>query len=426
MKLTDWKQEALKLYESGATWRQVYAFAEKTFPDKPADKARDKVRDYLRTTDAYRELNKADSINYKSSIEYKQDGTIISDKLIEICENEDMTPEFLMAKHGLDVTKWDVVSYRNNYWHSQVKGGKRLVMYQSKITVKPKADGISFAEIDKHFAQLDRTHKAPKRHYTNRNPRYMAEVNIADLHLGKLCWHGDTGNNFDYKIAQRVYSQIVSEVCDELKGKPIEYITFVWSNDFFNSDTIIKTTTAGTPQDTDIRWQKLFNVGTDMLIDGISLLSEIAPVKTFWTASNHDEVTGYHAIKYLDAWFRKDPDVQIDTDARARKYLLYGNTLIGFTHGDKERAKRLQTLMPNEAAEWWSQSKYHEFHTAHLHKEDAIINEDNGVIVRRISSPTATDTWHYQSGYVGAVRKAQTFIYDKERGLIYTINTPVQ
>ncbi len=63
-------------------------------------------------------------------------------------------------------------------------------------------------------------------------------------------------------------------------------------------------------------------------------------------------------------------------------------------------------------------------HAAHLHSEHAI-NEANGVIVRRIASPTAADTWHYESGYVGAVRKAQTFIYDKERGLLQTINTPV-
>ncbi|NLM09053.1 MAG: hypothetical protein GX215_09020 [Clostridiales Family XIII bacterium] len=72
----------------------------------------------------------------------------------------------------------------------------------------------------------------------------------------------------------------------------------------------------------------------------------------------------------------------------------------------------------------WAKAKYHEIHAAHLHSEQ-MIEEINGVIVRRISSPTATDTYHYESAYIGAVRKAQTFIYDKERGLVHTINTPV-
>ena len=79
--------------------------------------------------------------------------------------------------------------------------------------------------------------------------------------------------------------------------------------------------------------------------------------------------------------------------------------------------------MPIEAKELWGQA-YHEMHTAHLHSEQ-MIQEINGVIVRRISSPTALDTWHTTHGYMGAVRKAQTFLYDKARGLVQTINTPV-
>ncbi len=55
-----------------------------------------------------------------------------------------------------------------------------------------------------------------------------------------------------------------------------------------------------------------------------------------------------------------------------------------------------------------------------------MIQEINGVIVRRISSPTAADTYHTERGYLGNVRKAQVFIYDKERGLKQVINIPVQ
>lgn len=52
--------------------------------------------------------------------------------------------------------------------------------------------------------------------------------------------------------------------------------------------------------------------------------------------------------------------------------------------------------------------------------------EINGVIVRRISSPTAPDTWHTVSAYMGSVRKAQVFVCDRERGLKHVINTPIQ
>ena len=426
--MQDWKVIARRLKADGKSWREITYAVMPCFSDTPPyDTAKDRVRMLFRNTPEYKAKNAPpDAADHPTSTEYKQDGTVVYDKLIEIMEGEEITPEVIMKAHNITPGKWEVVSYRNNYWHSQVKGGKRLVMYQSRLVVKPKKQGVSYEQIDAFFNDMMQRYERPAR----LAPRHtgggcMAEVNIADLHFGKLCWHGDTGNNFDYKIAREMFLQIVSDICGELQNKPLDFIRFVWANDFFNSDTTSKTTTAGTPQDTDIRWQKLFSVGCEMLIAAVDMLAQVAPVETFYTPSNHDEMTGYYAIKMLEAWFRNDERVRVDTDARTRKYYLYGNVLIGYTHGDKEKPRNLQMVMPNEAREMWGKAKYCEMHAAHLHSEHAI-NEANGVIVRRIASPTATDTWHYESGYVGAVRKAQTFIYDKERGLLQTINTPIQ
>ena len=44
----------------------------------------------------------------------------------------------------------------------------------------------------------------------------MAEVNIADLHLGKLAWHGDTPENYDYKIARDIFYRIIAEIIEKL------------------------------------------------------------------------------------------------------------------------------------------------------------------------------------------------------------------
>lgn len=422
----EWQAAAMRLFLLGKSWSEMTDALLPHFPGLSWKQVREKVRDYVRKSPEYKAKNqRTEPAEHPQSIEYKQDGTVVYDKLIEIMEGEEITPEVIMKAHNIAPEKWDIVCYRNNYWHSQIKGGKRLVMYQSRLVVKPKKQGISLEEIDAFFRGLTWRYSTPEPF----SPRTtgggcMAEVNVADLHFGKLCWHGDTGNNFDYKIAREMFLQIISEISAELRGKQLDFIRFVWANDFFNSDTITKTTTAGMLQDTDIRWQKLFNTGSEMLIAAIDMLAQIAPVETFYTPSNHDEMTGYYAIKLLEAWFRNDPRVKIDTDAKARKYFLYGNVLIGYTHGDKEKPRNLQMVMPNEARELWGKAKFCEMHAAHLHSEHAI-DEANGVIVRRISSPTATDTWHYESGYVGAVRKAQTFIYDKERGLLQVINTPV-
>jgi len=430
--MEDWKKEAERLrFDEKWAWSAIYPEMKKhkEFDGLTDKQIEEKTRGYLRHCDRYKEDTDSPVECDKASMEYKSDGTYVFQRFISVKQGQEMTPAFILEAHGLKPSQWEVVSYINNFWNSQLKGGTLQISYQSKLTAKPVKRGIDLAEIDKHFAALDRKHFTPPA-VKIRQGSMMAEVNIADLHLGKLCWHGDTPEDYDYKIAKSIYYNSIGEICEHLKTLPIEYIIFVWANDFFNSDTIEQTTTAGTRQDCDVRWQKMFNVGVEMLVRGIEMLSEIARVKTFYTPSNHDEVNGYHALKYLEAWYRKDPNVEIDTDAYPRKYHLYGNTLLGYTHGEendrgtKEKASRLASLMPNEARDLWGQAKYHEFHAAHLHSEQ-MIQEINGVIVRRISSPTASDTWHTKSGYIGSVRKAQTFIYDKERGLVQTINTPV-
>lgn len=427
--LLDWIKEAERLkFDEGLSWTELAKEMSRFFPGLSETQVLEKARRRLRRSPRYMEA-KSQEIE-KIQRRYQSDGTVISEKFVTLQEGEMLTPEQLLELHGLKPSEWEVVSCTDNFWNSQIKGGHKQISYQSKLTAKPRKRGIDLAEVDRHFAQLDRKNFTPPI-IKIKQGSVMAEINISDLHLGKLAWHGDTPENYDYKIARDTFYSVVGEIVAEIRNKEVEYITFVWANDFFNSDTIEQTTTGGTRQDCDVRWQKMFNVGVEMLVRGIETLSDVAPVKTFYTPSNHDEVNGYHALKYLEAWFRKDPNVDISQDAYPRKYQLYGNTLIGYCHGDKENSKgsrekasRLASLMPLEAAHLWGQSKYREMHTAHLHSEQ-MIQEINGVIVRRISSPTALDTWHTTSGYMGAVRKAQTFLYDKDRGLVHTINTPV-
>jgi hypothetical protein len=44
-----------------------------------------------------------------------------------------------------------------------------------------------------------------------------------------------------------------------------------------------------------------------------------------------------------------------------------------------------------------------------------------GVNVRYLTSPSAPDFWHQSRGYVGAIKGAEGFIYNKEEGLIGSV-----
>ena len=45
------------------------------------------------------------------------------------------------------------------------------------------------------------------------------------------------------------------------------------------------------------------------------------------------------------------------------------------------------------------------------------MDDSGGMITRRIGSPCAIDAWHYGNRFVGAVKKHQIFIWDKNNGL---------
>lgn len=413
-------EKACKLKEQGWTWAEIA---------KELNMHKDKVRSMVRRENEKRAFCPSSSHDTFQMMPYKEevksDGTVSRSKVLELKHGVNLTPELCLELHGFEVGEWSVLSIVNNFWQSQKKGGELLDLYQSKITVKPLVNGLSIKKITEHFDKMSREYVQPVSYKSKiSGKRKMCEVNTADCHLGKLCWHGDTGKDYDHKIAVANFKSIIERVCEKITNEQPEVIYFVWTNDFFNSDTINDTTTAGTQQDSDLRWQKMFNVGCDLLVWAIDMLKQIAPVKTFYTRDNHSQQKCYYAIQYLNAWFRNDPNVEVSIDATPRKYIKYGNTLIGFDHGDKMKPAKLASLMPVEARRDWADTEYHEFHVGHLHSEHAT-NEVNGVIVRRISSPTANDTWHVENGFVGSVRKAQTFVYDYDNGLEAIYNTPV-
>ncbi len=67
--------------------------------------------------------------------------------------------------------------------------------------------------------------------------------------------------------------------------------------------------------------------------------------------------------------------------------------------------------MQQEARELWGKTLHAEWLTRHYHKTH--VEEKQGVIKRTISSLTGTDAWHYESGYIGSLKSAQSLIYNE-------------
>jgi len=361
---------------------------------------------------------------------YHEDGTWTTKRLIMLSEEESQDPQTVMRKMGLDPLQWEVLSFKikRNWWDVTMKlrdkdgvespEARRNFQFLVELRLKP--TGTISSDV---VAQVFRDLKSPVlEQFSYRPGRKMLELPIMDLHLGKLAWAPETGEDYDLKIAKSLYVQTVRDFLGKVAhyNLPIEKIVFPVGQDFFHVDNTTSMTTAGTPVDTDTRWAKMYDMGVQILIWAVEQLRQLAPVEVMYVPGNHDKTLSYCAVYTLNAYYHNCPDVNVDINPGPRKYVRYGVNLVGFSHG--KEGKRIFHLMQQERAEDWGETLFREWHLGDLHHEQAV--EVGGVKVRRISSVTAADAWHVEKGY-RAVRMAQAFVWDRELGLELVIDSNV-
>jgi hypothetical protein len=249
---------------------------------------------------------------------------------------------------------------------------------------------------------------------------HLLEVDLFDLHVGKLAWARETGVNYDTDIAERLARAAVEDLATLAVPHGVGKILLPLGNDFLHYDSLAGLTTAGTPQDRDSRFHHMFNRGALIAAWMIEYLAAIAPVHVLVVPGNHDQTVSWMLGRMLEAQFAPDPRVSFDSGPALRKYYRHGKVLLGFTHGDKEKLADLPLIMATERPKDWGETRYREFHIGHWHKKREMrtvpVDSFNGTTVRFIRSLSGTDAWHHQSGYVGEPMAAEAFLWHPERG----------
>tara|TARA_R100001129_G_scaffold24017_1_gene15435 strand:- start:5333 stop:6580 length:1248 start_codon:yes stop_codon:yes gene_type:complete len=335
------------------------------------------------------------------------------DDLIEVCQ--------------IDVEVWDVDRYVINKWEvgSQVDG---------QIIVEPLFQVKAWLKKNQQVSEMNRLRiemtkelksfafKYPLMSYEKFDKGQLLEINIFDLHFGKLCWGLETGDNYDTKIARKRFLNAISAIISRVEGYDIKRIVFPIGNDFFNSDNSRNTTTNLTPQDEDLRWQKTYKAGRKLLIEGIDMLQTIAPVDVVVVQGNHDFERSFYVGDAMECWYNNNKNVSVNNNANPRKHYKFGECLITYTHGNNEKVSDLPLLVASEVPELWSKTKYREIHVGHLHHKKEIkflaTQENKGITIRYMRSLSGTDAWHNLKGYKGGIQACEAFIWDENEGLI--------
>lgn len=260
--------------------------------------------------------------------------------------------------------------------------------------------------------------KYPVIKYPKVKDGHLLVIDPADVHIGKLCKAFESGDEYNHKIAiDRVKSGVLG-ILDKARPYNIDKILFIVGNDILHVDNAKSTTTSGTFQDTELMWYDAFKIALKLYVDIIETLVSVAPVHIQYDPSNHDYVHGFLLAQTIEAWFRNSKKVTFNTSITHRKYFVYGQNLIGTTHGDGAKEQDLALLMAHESKDW-NECKHRYFYIHHIHHKKS--KDYMSVCVEALRSPSGTDSWHHRNGYSHSPKAVEAFIHHAEHGQISRI-----
>jgi len=153
----------------------------------------------------------------------------------------------------------------------------------------------------------------PLKSFTKTQNGRLLEIDIFDPHFGKLAWGKETGEDYDIQIAEERYLNALSSLLQKASSfERIDKILFPIGNDLMHTDTVVKTTTAGTPQDVDTRWQKMWLKTRAAVMRGILMATEVSPVDIVIVPSNHDFQSIFYLGDLLECYYEKNKNISTD------------------------------------------------------------------------------------------------------------------
>ena len=302
-----------------------------------------------------------------------------------------------LKERGID--KKDVQSVK--HWQSG-SGEYRF----SIVTKENKTDLTEFKkEFFEEMKQYIPEVAVPNYNLTEGSP-VAYEISLPDFHYGKIGPISQEDNNLDFM-------NTVKELHRKAEGLNIERFILPIGNDGLNSEGYSRATTKGTPQHDAEEWQQTFRGYWKLLVTAIDYLSAFAPVDVIVVQGNHDFERMFYIGEVIESWYRDCEFITVDNSYESRKYYKYGNNMLMFTHGDKEKPADMPLLMATEMPTMFAECEHREVHCGHQHRE--IVSTFSGVKVRFLPSIATNDAWHKMMGY-HSKREAQAYIWNKEKG----------
>lgn len=283
--------------------------------------------------------------------------------------------------------------------------------------VKSKADQTKLHEWAEAVAESIATTIKPKKTTSPPKAKRLDDIMVAypigDAHFGLYSWIEETGEEWNLNKATQILTEafriLVKNSAKSKKALIANLGDWVHTDNQEN-----RTSRSKNALDVDGRWHQLVKVASSSFVSLINMaLTHHEEVTVINEIGNHDDHTAYLISLMLEAYYRNEPRVTIDTSPGVFHKCRFGNNLIGVHHGHLAKPERLYGVMTQDWREDWGECKFGYWLVGHIHHKSLI--EIHGVPIESFRTLAGKDAYHQAQGY-RAGRDLTSITYHSEYG----------
>jgi len=292
--------------------------------------------------------------------------------------------------------------------------GKVLEWVKTRVDVRNQMDAAT-AMIDTMIADIKPLPVIPFKNYVATSDQFTV-IPIGDPHIGLMTWSKEVGEDWDIKIADRVYRKVFKRLLTNLPDT--EECVLVNTGDFFHADNIQGETSRSRHKlDLDGRHGKWLDAGfviMRMFID--ACLRKFKKVEFINVPGNHDDILGRAIGSYVWQLYRDNERINVQKGDSPFQYVRRGNVLLGFAHGHTCKLSSLPGKMADDQYKLWGRTTYRHWICGHVHHNSWVqFKEHPGCKVETVGIIPPKDAYAHGGAY-GADRGIQGIIFDKKIG----------
>ncbi|HAD6477703.1 TPA_asm: winged helix-turn-helix domain-containing protein [Salmonella enterica subsp. enterica serovar Typhimurium str. SL1344] len=245
------------------------------------------------------------------------------------------------------------------------------------------------------------------------NEKLLNLYTVSDFHLGMLAWADESGDDWDMKIAEDLFSKWFDAAFQKAPDAGVGVINLL--GDFAHFDSLDAVTpSSGHVLDADTRYQKLVRYMIRMVRRVVNMaLVKHKSVRLLIVQGNHDESGMIWLAEMFNTLYDNEPRVFVDTSPDVYKMVQHGKTTLFFHHGHKARFDAIEPVMIAKFRKAFGESVYSYAHVGHLHHQKIV--ESRNMIVEQHRTLAAKDAYASRGGWMSG-RSANVITYSAEYG----------